>query len=179
MLAKPTIKGIFVNSHIKALQTKKGDEAVILLEKQFGKPINFKNSEDVLVSDEVKIIELTLSIMSDTLIPKEKLAFEAGRLHFQNFVTTPLAKIIFSLFKNSFKLMMLNSEKIAGHVFQGVEFKTADLSENSVKVTMKNNDYPLDHFKGLFYEWMSFSGLTGEVAAKKTGDLYEYTMTWK
>lgn len=177
---KPTIKGIFANSHIKALREKKGEEAVATLERRFGKSINFKNSEDVLVSDEVSIIEICLDLMTDRSFSGAERAFEAGRLHFQNFSTTPLARIIFSLFKKNFKTMMINSDKIAGHVFRGVKFSTEDLSENSVKVTMENNDYPIDHFRGLFSEWMVFAGLDGEVTAQKTSnDVYEYTMTWK
>lgn len=179
-MPKPTIKGIFVRSHIKALQDKKGEVAVTQLQKDFGKPIDFKNSDNVLISDEVKIIELCLDILSPTPVDFNKRAFEAGRLHFQNFVTTPLAKIIFPIFKNQFKLMMLNSDKIAGHVFQGVTFSSQELGPKSVKITMQNNDYPLDHFKGLFYEWMVFSGLKGDVEASESiNNSYEYTLTWE
>ena len=180
MLDKPTIKGIFVNSHIKALSSKKGEEGLRELETRFGKSINFKNSQDVLVSDEVKIIEICLDLSTDHPISDNERAFEAGKLHFRNFSTTPLAKIIFSVFRTNFKTMMLNSDKIAGHVFQGVKFSTEELSENAVKVTMKNNDYPLDHFKGLFSEWMEFAGLAGKVdAAEAENGVYEYEMSWK
>jgi len=59
-MVKPTIKGIFVNSHIKMLRDKKGDASVLALAKRFGKSITFKNSDDILISDEVKIIEICL-----------------------------------------------------------------------------------------------------------------------
>lgn len=178
--SKPTIKGIFVNSHIKALSTKKGDGAIAELEKRFGRPVIFNNSENVLISDEVKIIEICLDLLFEKQFSGRERAYEAGRLHFQNFSTTPLAKIVFSLFKNSFKIVMLNADKIAGHVFSGVRFSTQEISEKSVVVRMENNDYPLEHFQGLFSEWMSFTGLTGEVAAKETVDgAYEYIMSWK
>lgn len=179
MADKPTIRGIFVNSHVKALRNSKGDTAVLELEKRFGKSVSFSNSQEVLVSDEVKIIEHCLDILSDTPISPEQKSFEGGKLHFQNFVTTPLAKIIFSLFKNNFKLMMMNSSKIAGHVFQGVKFSSKEISEKEVVVTMENNDYSIDHFKGLFQEWMKFSGLEGTVESRETGNhAYEYSMKW-
>ena len=177
---KPTIKGIFVNSHINSLNGEKGESAVRELEKRLGKKVDYKNSDDVLVSDEIKILEICLDILSGEQISDKDRAFEAGKLHFNNFTTTPLAKIIFSLFKSQFKLMMINSDKIAGHVFNNVKFKSTDLSPTSVKVVMKNNDYPLDHFRGLFTAWMEYAGLSGIVHANEIneGD-YEYTMSWK
>ena len=179
MPKKPTIKGIFVKSHINSLRGKKGQNAVSELERRFGRSISFKNSDNVLVSDEVKIIEICLDLLSDEQLTGDRRAYEAGRLHFQNFTTTPLAKIIFSIFKKNFKLIMLNSDKIAGHVFSGVKFSSVELSGNSVKVVMQNNDYPIDHFKGLFQEWMNYAGLTGSIEARISEDnAYEYIMIW-
>ncbi len=75
--------------------------------------------------------------------------------------------------------MMLQTQNIAGHIFQGVQFQAEDLGEKSVKVSMRNNDYPLSHFQGLLQEWMNYSGLHGTVAAVKTDDAYNYTMKWE
>lgn len=177
---KPTIKGIFVNSHIKAVRDLKGDAGVAELEKKYGKPIAFKNSEDVPVREEVKIIEAALDIVSEKPIPPEERTFEAGRLHFRNFTGTPFGKIIFALYKNSFKLIMLRTQYVAGHVFSGVKFTSYDLGEKQVKIVMENNDYPVDHFRGLFQQWMEFAGLTGKVEAHETAShQYEYLMTWQ
>jgi hypothetical protein len=45
---------------------------------------------------------------------------------------------------------------------------------------MTNNDYPIDHFRGLFAEWMKFSGYEGTVTAEKVEpDTYRYLMEWK
>ena len=77
-------------------------------------------------------------------------------------------------------MLMINSPSIAGHVFKGVKFYADDLGNNSVKVTMENNDYPISHFQGLFQEWMEFSGLTGKVDAKESApNRYEYIINWK
>lgn len=177
---EPRIKGVFVNSHVKALEAKKGAAGVRELARRYGAPVRFKNSEDVPVREEVKIIELTLDIMSEKPVPPERRAFEAGRLHFRNFSTTPLARIIFSMFKKDFKLLMMQCANIAGHVFKGVDFTSEDLGPTSVRVGMKNNDYPIDHFRGLFQAWMDFSGKTGVVTAQasETG-AYAYTMKWR
>lgn len=147
----PTIKGIFVNSHIRAVKRTKGEAGLRKLEKLFGKSINFKSTQDVPVRDEVKILECAVRILYDGKIPKKDIAFHAGRLHFRDFAKTSLAKIIFAVFAD-FKVMMMQAEHIAGHVFRGVQFFSHDTGPNSVQVIMKNNDYPLDHFKGLFME---------------------------
>ncbi|MBI3486318.1 DUF2378 family protein [Candidatus Daviesbacteria bacterium] len=179
-MQEPTIKGIFVNSHIKNLKKQKGEEGIEELRKRYGKSIEFRNSENVPVREEVKIIEIALQILTNDSVPKDQIAFEAGKLHFKDFVTTPLAKIIFSLFRNNFKLMMLQSKNIAGHVFNGVKFSSEELGPKQARVIMENNDYPIDHFRGLFQEWMDYSGLTGVVKGKLRKDgSYEYLMTWQ
>ncbi len=176
---QPTIKGIFINSHIKAVEKKRGKEGVQDLERRYGKPMKFRNSEDVPVMEEVKIIECALEVISDTPIPPEDLAFQAGRLHFTNFTTTPLARIVFTLFRKDFKLTMLRAQHIAGHVFRGVNFATEDLGTNAIRIVMDNNNYPLDHFRGLFYEWVHFAGLKGTVEATEVKPgRFEYTIRW-
>lgn len=175
----PTIKGVFVKSHIAAVRREKGDEGVEQLEKKYGKPLVFKNSDNVPIRDEVFLIECAVQILSKTPIPKEKVSYEAGRLHFKDFLTTPLAKILFPFFKNQFKLLMMQARSIAGHVFQGVDFSSVDLGEKAVKVVTKNNDYPVEHFQGLFQEWMEYSGLKGTVEQAIVEDSYEYTMKWE
>jgi uncharacterized protein (TIGR02265 family) len=176
---KPTIKGIFVNSHINTLKNIKGEDGLNELERRFGSPPVFKNSDDVPVSDEVKIIEICLDLLSERLLPENERAFEAGRLHFRNFSKTPLGRIIFSVFRNNFKLLMMQTKYLAGHVFRGVKFSSEDLGDNSIKVVMKNNDYPIDHFKGLFMEWMEFSGRKGTINARQLPpNTYEYIMKW-
>jgi uncharacterized protein (TIGR02265 family) len=133
----------------------------------------------VPVREEVKIIELALDILSPLPIPPERRAFEAGRLHFRNFSTTPLGRIVFSMFRTDFKLMMMQASNIAGHVFKGVHFASEDLGPKAVRVTMTNNDYPIDHFRGLFQEWMEFAGKSGRVEASAAGGAYAYTMRWR
>ncbi|HEY3250367.1 MAG TPA: DUF2378 family protein [Ignavibacteria bacterium] len=177
---KPTIKGVFVNSHITTLKNQRGEDAFLKLTEQFGKPPIYKNSENVNVSDEVKIIEICLDLLSDSPIPEYERSFQAGRLHFRNFSLTPLGRIIFSVFRHNFKLLMKQTKYLAGHVFQGVEFSSEEMGEKSIKVIMKNNDYPIEHFRGLFTEWMEFSGLTGTVDAKQIPpNTYEYIMKWQ
>jgi len=180
MDTRPTIKGIFVNSHIKKVREAKGEEGVRELEKKFGMPLKFGNFEDVPVQEEVRLIECALEVLRGGLVPDTEKAFEAGRLHFTNFSQTPLGRILFSQFKNNFKMLMMNAPSIAGHVFKGVRFYADELAPNKVKVTMENNDYPIEHFKGLFQEWMNFSGLEGTVEARETApNRYEYLMQWR
>lgn len=177
---KPTIKGIFINSHIKKVRQERGDEGVRELEKKFGMPLNFRNFEDVPVREEVHLIECALEVLEGNPIPDERKQFEAGRLHFKNFSQTPFGRIIFSQFRNNFKMLMMNTPNIAGHVFKDVRFYADELGPKEVRVTMENNDYPVDHFRGLFQEWMDFSGLKGTVEAQETApNRFAYIMTWE
>jgi uncharacterized protein (TIGR02265 family) len=176
----PVIKGIFVRSHINALRKEKGEQGVKLLEKKFGRSVKFKNSDDVPVKDEIKILELVYEILYGEGIDEKQRAFEAGRLHFKNFTSTPLARIIFPMFRKRFKTILLRSNNIASHVFRGIKFYSQDIGENAVKVTMCNADYPIEHFKGLLSEWMHFSGIEGEISATAlSGSTYEYIMQWR
>jgi uncharacterized protein (TIGR02265 family) len=175
----PTIKGIFVNSHIRQFQQERGEGGIEDLKKRYGKSIEFRNDDDIPVSEEVKILECIVDILhTDQLSPEDR-SYQAGVLHFKNFMNTPFAKIIFSLFSKNFKMLMLQSKNIAGHVFKGVHFDSKDLGGNGVEVIMKNNDYPLEHFIGLFQAWMDFSGLHGKVTGEKVEDTYVYTMHWE
>ena len=175
----PTIRGIFVNSHINAVRREKGDEGVRQLEKRYGKPVTFGNAERVPIREEVKIIEIAFQILGEIPATAEQLTFEAGRFHFRNFITTPLGKFVFSFFKNDLKSVMLRAPRVAEQVFEGIEFSSQDVGLNSVKVTMSNNDYPIGHFKGLFFEWMQQSVGRGTIQARETADgKYEYTLNW-
>jgi uncharacterized protein (TIGR02265 family) len=176
----PTIKGVFVNSHVEAVRHAKGDEGVHRLEEAFGASVAFGATQDVPIRDEVKIIELALDILADTPVDPNTRAFEAGRLHFRNFTTTPWAKILFTIFPRNYKYMVKHSPTIAERVFNGVRFQSEDLGPTAHRVIMENNDYPIDHFRGLFYEWMHYFGLKGDVQANESHPgRYEYTMYWE
>jgi len=177
---QPVIKGMFVKSHIEAVRKAKGEAGVAELERRYGKPLKFRHMQYVPVREEVKIIEHTLDILSPAPVPAAMRAFEAGRLHFRNFRTTSYGKIIFSSLPKNCKPILMNAKYIAQHVFRHVKFTSIDLGPQALKIIMENNDYPIDHFKGLFYEWMRFFDLKrAKVDAKETvPNIYEYTMVW-
>ena len=173
----PTIKGIFVNSHIKIVRERKGDAGIKKLEELFGKPVKYSNYENVPVAEEVKLLECVLQVLSDTPIPPEQVAFEAGRLHFNDFVTTPLAKILFSAFHDP--EMLLRMEYIAEHVFMGITFTPQRLGPEKIIATMHGGIYPLDHFRGLFHAWVAYLGYDPVVEAVQLGpETYQYTISW-
>ncbi|MBI2077178.1 MAG: DUF2378 family protein [Euryarchaeota archaeon] len=175
----PTIKGVFVNSHIQAVRRLLGEAGVAELSRRFGRPVSFANTDDVPIADEVAIIEHALDLTSAVAIPRSRRAYEAGRLHFRNFTTTPWAKVLFGLFPRNLKFMLLHAGTVAERVFKGVTFETHEMGPRSVQILMGNNDYPVEHFRGLFHEWMRYFGLKGEVSAGKTSDgRFEYIATW-
>lgn len=174
----PTIKGVFVNSHVEAVRRQLGEPGVEELASRFGGSVDFRSGDDVPVRDEVRIIEYALDLLHDDVPPQER-EFEAGRLHFRNFTTTPWAKMLFSLFPKNFKFMILHAKTVAERVFRGVTFESNEIEPNTVLVVMENNDYPIDHFRGLFHEWMQDFGYDGRVSAHDAGSgRYEYTITW-
>lgn len=175
----PTIKGVFVTSHVDAVRKAKGAPGVKALESAFGRPVEFRATEDVPVRDEVRLIEHALDVLNGHSLAGRERAYEAGRLHFRDFTTTPWAKMVFGVFPRNFRYMMLHCSGIAEMVFRGVDFESEALGPKTVRVAMENADYPLEHFQGLFHEWMEYFGLTGTVDAKETAPgRYEYTMKW-
>lgn len=180
MDASPTIKGVFVNSHVEAVRRARGDEGVAELSRLFGGPIDFRATSDVLVRDEVRLIEYALDLIEPRGFEGGERAYQAGRLHFRDFSTTPWAKMIFSIFPRNFRYMMLHCGGIAEMVFKGVSFESEPLGPNAVRVAMDNTDYPVEHFQGLFHQWMEDFGLNGTVEYREPRPgRYEYVMRWE
>ena len=176
----PTIKGIFVNSHIRAVEKAHGAAGRARLETLVGQPLDFSASQDVPVSLEVRVIEAAVQLLVDHPVPEDEVAFEAGRLHYRNFKGTPWAKVIFGMFPRDFAFMVRHSPVIAERVFKGVIFEAQELGSKTLKLTMDNADYPLDHFKGFFQEWMQDYGLHGTVVGQAaTQRRFDYVMTWR
>src|SRR5688500_6366313 len=134
MKPTPTIKGMFINSHVKAVRQLKGEAGVKALAKKYGHPLKFRNLSNIAVREEVRLIELALDIINPKKLAPSEREFEAGRLHFRNFTTTPYGHILFSSLPKNFKRMMMGSTYIAQHVFKGVKFESVDLGPKAVKV---------------------------------------------
>ena len=175
----PTIKGIFVNSHIKAIRRKLGEEGIRDLEKRFGKPITFRNSDNIPVFEEIILLEHTLDMLAGNANLPETRAFDAGRLHFENFSHTPIARIIFSAFPDR-KQILFHAKHVAEYVFRGITFSATSEEPDRIIITMEGGFYPLDHFKGFFSEWMKSSGHEPNVHAYQDApEKYRYMLFWK
>lgn len=178
----PLIKGMFINSHIEKLRREKGDAAVNELHVRLGKFDDFNSLDDYPVRDEVKVIEIVLELLNDGKVDPNH-TFEAGRLHFRNFAGTTYGAMIMGLFPHTsdgFKSLLLRAPAIARFVLRNTNFTSEDLGENAVRIVMENNDYPIEHFRGLFYEWAIYWGVREPTVhmretAPKT---YEYTVQW-
>jgi uncharacterized protein (TIGR02265 family) len=179
MEREPTIKGMFVMSHVDALEAKKGRAGIVKLLARYGKPIRFESLADVPLREEVAIIEHSLDILRDDKVPPEKRAFEAGKLHFENFSHTAVGGMLLPLFRHNVKSFFMGANHIAGYVFRGVRFGSEDTGRFSVRIVMENNDYPLDHFAGFFYGVLEYGGLKGAVTAEDMGGkCYAYEIRW-
>jgi len=177
---RPTIKGIFVKSHLRALERERGEEGLRELHRRFGRPLNYTNADDVPIADEVQILEHIVDMLSPTKLSQSERELEAGRLHFRNFATTPLWAITDSIFGGDTKKILMRSQYIAGYVFQDVTFVSEDLGPTTVRITMFNNDYPVEHFQGFFEEWLATAHVKGNVKAAAQGrGRYEYVISWE
>jgi uncharacterized protein (TIGR02265 family) len=179
MTTEPTIRGVFVKSHIRALEKERGPKAVDELRSRFMGSIEFSNTEQVPVRTEVALLEKIVEILAGHELPQKERELEAGKLHFRNFTTTPLWSIVTSMFGPNIKSLLMQSSTIAGRVFHGVEFVSEDVAERSVRIMLRNNDYPIEHFQGFFEEWLKQSGVSGYVEAYRRSDsAYEYVIAW-
>lgn len=177
--SEPTIRGLFVMSHVNALEAKKGRDGIVELLARYGKPIRFSAFENVPLREEVAIIEHCLDIMTDAAVPPDRRAFEAGKLHFANFSQTELGGLILPLFRSNVRAFLMNANHIAGYVFSGVRFISEERAPGDIRIIMENIDYPLDHFAGFFHGVLEYGGLEGNVVGQDLGGSYAYDICWK
>lgn len=177
---QPSIKGIFVKSHVRLVEEQKGSNGVHQLERCFGKPVQFSNAEDISLHDEVHLLRCALAIIEGKDNAEAVSEYDTGRLHFRSFATTPLAKIILSTFRTNFKRILLHSKNLASHILHGVSFSPEDYGPKGVKITVSDNEYPIEHFRGFFAMWLEYAGLRGTVEAQRISDnMYEYIIRWE
>jgi len=179
----PTIKGVFVNSHIEQLRNTHGDEMVEELKRGYGKPLEFLATQDVPIREEVEILETIVDLTKEPKPDAKERSLEAGRLHFRNFSNTSFAGILFSTVPKTpegFKKLLLNSDYIVNNIFKNTEFESAAINDRKLKVTMGKSDYPMEHFQGLLQEWAAYFGLgESNVEASESDEKhYEYTITY-
>jgi hypothetical protein len=171
----PTIKGIFVMSHVNALIRAKGEKALQELVTRCGRRVQYGANEDVPVRTEIEIIENVLDMLAGKRISAGTREFEAGKLHFNNFAKTSLGEMVLMF---SFRTALMRAPWIARRVFRGMEFSSKELDKKSVEIILGNNDYPLEHFQGFFKAWMEHLKLKGTVKAREKDDEYIYTIKW-
>ena len=182
MRATPLIKGMFINSHVWALRSAKGEEGVAELRRRLGRPISFNNLKDYPVREEVELIEVVHELLYGPS-PEETRSFEAGRLHFKNFITTPFGKILMSALpktSDGFRRLLLSVRHIVKHIFKNTNFASEAKETNKLRIVMENSDYPIDHFRGLFYEWQLYWNLDSpQVKAQELSPgRFEYILSW-
>ncbi len=174
------IRGVYVNTHLRALRREHGEHAFVELQRRFGKELRFDATELVPVGDEVRILEDIIAITHPGIADDQK-RIEAGKLHFRNFSHTTLWRVLKPFVAINLKWVLMRSRAIAGRVFQGVTFVSRDSGENSVVITLLNNDYPVEHFVGFFESLIMYTGYVPEVTAHTVahGLMYEYLISWR
>lgn len=175
------IKGMFVNSHINLLREKKGEDAIVRLESEYGDKLEFNAFADIPIARDKAILRHVLKALKDTTSASVKTEMlNTGSLSFRDFVTTVYGKMILHVLDKDFKAAVLAYPHIAVHIYKNIHFYAQDLGEKAVRITIENSGYDMDHFYGFFTEWMAFWEYTGEVEAVSIREgIYEYTMRWQ
>lgn len=177
----PTIKGLFVNSHVATLQRRMGNAAVEELARRFGGPVHFGAFESVPLRSEMELLEHSMDIMQPGAWSGSAHRAEAGRLHFRNFCDTPLGSALMRSLPHtpgSFRTLLHNTPSIARIVFDGLIFESVDVHEG-MTLTVINCDYSPEHFRGFFEEWMHQWGITGSVRARTLSEgVCEYRLSF-
>jgi hypothetical protein len=176
----PTIRGVYVNSHIKALQKAKGRDAIKELRRLYGKPLEFGNFQNIPIEEELKIMHAVFNLLSSSPVINENFDYEAGKFHFQNFMTAPLTKLFFSLFGKNFRTVVWAASKVSKGIFTGVQVRKKNAGIHTEQIILENNEYPAHHFVGFFDAWLTHLGLIGMTTMKELSPrVHEYTVTWK
>lgn len=176
---RPTIKGLFVQSHIKALERERGPEGLVELLRRTGKPHHYASTDNVPVVEEVELLECIVDMTSPVRLSDEERRYEAGRLHLRNFATTTMWTLLEQLIGRNLKFLFMQSSWIGAWVFSGITFGSEDLGGHRVRITMSHSVYPITHFKGFFEQWLHELGVHGTVDAleRATGE-HAYTIAW-
>jgi uncharacterized protein (TIGR02265 family) len=174
-----TIKGMFLNSHVRAVREALGPEGVRKLKACYGSRVDFRFLQEVPVDNEIRLISCTLMLLRPS-VPQERREFEAGVLHFRNFSTTALGRLVLAASRRRIKTILLQSRYLAPRVFRGIRVATKDLGPKHVRLVMYNNEYPLEHFRGFFTAWVDWSGNICKVEAEASSrNTQEFDITWK
>src|SRR4051812_23180004 len=104
---RPTIKGAYVLSHIKAFAAEHGEEKLIELQRRYGKSLLFSGGDHVSVAEEVTILEHIVEMNSPKRLSSEERALYAGHLHFTNFTSTPLWTILNPLVRRNMHMVLM------------------------------------------------------------------------
>ncbi len=178
--AQPTIKGLFVKSHVRALARLRGPEGLVELLRRTGKSHRYETTEDVPVSEEVELLECIVDMVSSVQLTDEQRQDEAGRLHMRNFATTTMWTLLEQLIGRNLKFLFSQSAWIGAWVFHGIQFKSEDIDHHVVRISMINSVYPLAHFRGFFSEWLKQLDVEGAVeAAELEPGHHTFTISWK
>lgn len=62
-----------------------------------------------------------------------------------------------------------SAKTVAGRIFNGVPLASEEFGDDTVRTSLENADYPIDHFRGLVHDWLTQFGYEGLVEAKELG----------
>ncbi len=178
--SRPTIEGLFVNSHLRAFSRERGSEGLAELLRRTGHEHHYASTDDVPVVDEIQLLECIVDITSPVSLSHEERQAEAGRLHLRNFSTTTMWTLVEQLIGRNLKFLFMQSSWIGAWVFTGIQFTSEDLGENRVRITMSNSEYPIAHFKAFFEQWLHELSVDGTVdAAELIPRRHTFTISWQ
>ena len=173
-----TVKGFFLKNLVEIVKKKKGPEGIEELEKRFGQSVNFSSFKDYPMEMEVELHYAMIDVLYSENKPEAH--FEFGRIAFKTYAESLVGKTVFSLFGDDVKKIAMAVSRALNTVTSGLIVETEDLGPNKVKVTMKNNPYPIEYYEGIWTAGIEHFGYKPKVETKTLGkEHYEYVLEWE
>ena len=102
-----------------------------------------------------------------------------GELSINIYKETMIGRTMFSLLGKDFKKIVLNAPKFYSSATVGINVEVEDISDNKVKLIIKNDPYPIAYNKGLYLSAGRMFGQELKILANRdnNGDT-EYLFEW-
>ena len=179
MDAEPMIRGKYVRSHLKSIESDYGPNVATALRKRFVDRLAIRKREFVPIQLDNELFGATVDLLHAEQFAPERRSYEAGRLHFRAFSKGMLWQIVSGIFGKNLRLLLQQSPLVTAGIYRDVQFSAEPYGERSGLITITNQGYPLEHFRGFFEEYLAGSGFNGYVEVQRLdGNRIAYHISW-
>lgn len=178
-MEEPMIRGKYVRCHLKYIEAECNPETVRTLRERFAGKLDFRRNDFVPIWMDNEILEAAARCLKGNDLPRQQLAYEAGRLHYRAFSETIMWQVLTRLFGKNLRLLLQQSPLITARIYRGTQFSSESYGERSGRITIINQGYPLEHFRGFFEEYLHERGFNGYADGQEfEKDRIAYNISW-